>query len=133
VISEFTSKRIEHPLYVTSFELRDGEKDKFILFMGDSEGSLHQVRLKEIVDKDSKKKDTRQVFVLEKSNFNYHRLSIHKLLCVHKENILFSLSYDQTAMGYEEMTEKQFLKMPNTRKQIFTSCAWLDGLLVLGD
>jgi hypothetical protein len=41
IIQDLSSKRVEHPLYASSFELKDGEKDKFLLFVGDSEGSLH--------------------------------------------------------------------------------------------
>jgi|JI6StandDraft_1071083.scaffolds.fasta_scaffold06094_5 hypothetical protein len=89
--------------------------------------------MKEQQDKDSKSKELRPVFILEKSNFSYHRLTIHKLLSVYRENTLFTLSFDQTATGYEEMTEKQFFKFRNPRKQLFTACAWIDGIFVLAD
>ena len=37
------------------------------------------------------------------------------------------------AIGYEEATEKQFLKQKNPRKNLFTSCIWYHNILMLAD
>lgn len=41
VIKDFALKKVKDPVYPTCVELRDGEKDKFTLYVGDSEGKLH--------------------------------------------------------------------------------------------
>lgn len=64
IVQDLSNKRIEQPLYASSFELKDGEKDKFMLFAGDSEGSLHQIILREQLDKESRSKEARPVFIL---------------------------------------------------------------------
>jgi hypothetical protein len=38
------SKKSEHPVYPTSFDLQDGEINNFTLYMGDSAGNLHIIK-----------------------------------------------------------------------------------------
>lgn len=83
VVNDFAVKRVDYPVYPTSVELRDGEKEKFMLYVGDSEGNLHEIRIKEAQIKDSKKKDTKMVFERDKP-LQMHRLSIHRIVCITK-------------------------------------------------
>ena len=73
------------------------------------------------------------MYVLERSSFGFHRLNINYIHRVAKENILFTLSYDQLVIGYEEATEKQFMKRKNPRKHLFISCVWYNNILILVD
>ena len=52
VITDFSIKKLnENPVYITNFEIKDGEREKFILYAGDSEGALHVIKCKEIIEK----------------------------------------------------------------------------------
>lgn len=134
MITDFSIKKLnENPVYVTYFDIKDGEREKFILYAGDSEGALHVIKCKEIVEKEMKRKENKVVYMLEKSNFGYHRLTINGILRVPKENVVFTLSFDQMMIGYEEATEKQFIKQKNPRKNLFTSCIWYKNTLILSD
>ena len=47
-VSEFSLKKVESPIYPTALDLHDGEINNFVLFLGDSGGSLHVLREVEV-------------------------------------------------------------------------------------
>lgn len=36
-------------------------------------------------------------------------------------------------IGLEELTEKKFFKFANSRKRLFTSIVWMEGMLAIAD
>jgi len=79
------SKKTEHPVYPTSFDLHDGEVNSFTLYMGDSAGNLHiikEIELPQTYEESFAK--PRTAFEIDRSNYNYHRLAINNILYVPK-------------------------------------------------
>ena len=94
--------------------MRDDEYLK--IYVGDQEGSIHLIR------PETHKPDS--VFIIDKSNHNYHRINIIQLLLVQKDNALYSIGFDQKVQAYEELAQKTFFTYKNPHKCLFTSMAW---------
>ncbi|KAL4445096.1 hypothetical protein ABPG74_018824 [Tetrahymena malaccensis] len=115
VIFDFSMKKMtNNSTYISCIHCKDGENLQ--LYAGDTEGSLHMIR------PESLKKNS--VYILEKSNYNYHRLHVIQVISVAKDNQLFSIGYDQKIYGFEELAGKQFFNYKNPHKCLFTSICW---------
>eukprot|EP01016_Furgasonia_blochmanni_P038785 TRINITY_DN4728_c0_g2_i5.p1 TRINITY_DN4728_c0_g2~~TRINITY_DN4728_c0_g2_i5.p1 ORF type:complete len:316 (-),score=45.38 TRINITY_DN4728_c0_g2_i5:1735-2682(-) len=117
-LTNFSVKKMlsQHPL-ITAMSTRSGENPG--VYVGDSEGNVHFLRHRKLaVHYDP------HPYEIEKTNIGVHRLSVIQLLVVLKENILFSIGYDQKIVAYEANTGKQFYTMSNPHKCIFTAIDW---------
>ena len=56
------------------------------IYIGDTEGSLHIVK-PEIAKREA-------ALMIEKSNYNYHRINILKILPIIKDSIIFTIGFD---------------------------------------
>ncbi len=61
---------MNHISYITEITVRESES--LALYAGDNEGSMH------VIKPENNKKDS--PFIIEKSNFNYHRLHILQII-----------------------------------------------------
>ena len=134
VLMDFSPKKMEKPVYPSTFELHDGETSNFILYIGDSAGNLHIVREYEIegVIEDSQGK-FKTGFEIDRSNYSHHRLSINSIVYVPKEHMVVTSGYDQYIYGFESLSEKLTLKYANPKKCIFTSVIWAQNLIIASD
>ncbi|EGR30566.1 WD repeat protein, partial [Ichthyophthirius multifiliis] len=107
-------KMVNNSTYITCIHCKEGENVQ--LYAGDTEGSIHIIR-PETLKKSSG-------YVLEKSNYNYHRLHVIQFISVSKDNQLFTIGYDQKILGFEELASKQFFSLKNPHKCLFTSICW---------
>ncbi len=94
------------------------KEQQLSLYAGDSEGSIHILRPDPTWLHNNNKAD---FFLLEKSNFGFHRLLVIQLLAVEKENHIFSISYDQRIQGFDDISGKKMFTYVNPNKCLFTA------------
>ena len=75
-------KMMNHNVYITHIHLREDDTSK--IYVGDTEGSIHLIK-----PEVSNKADS--TYMIEKSNYNYHRIHVMQILFVAKDNALFSI------------------------------------------
>ena len=118
VISNLSIKRvIDKPVHISTFSVTQSEN--FTLFAGDTDGGIHMLVAEEYWKKDSP-------LQIEKTTTTYHRLTVIQILLITKENIIFSIGYDQQLVGFEAISGKQFYDLRNPHKVLFTSLVWDD-------
>jgi len=71
-----------------------------------------------------KQKEASKEFVLEESLTNRHRITIVQILLLPKENVIYTISYDQKVLGIELSGFKVFFSYKNPFKTNFTCLAW---------
>ena len=72
VIYDFSMKKMmNHNVYITTIHLREDDNTK--IYVGDTEGSIHLIK-PEVQNK------VESTYMIEKSNYNYHRIHIIQVL-----------------------------------------------------
>jgi len=113
-VTHFTEKFLldTKNLFISSIALKAGDMGTIIA--GDSFGTIHFL----------KQKESAKEFILEESLTNRHRITIVQILLLPKENVIYTISYDQKVLGIELSGFKVFFSYKNPFKTNFTCLAW---------
>ena len=120
-VQEFPSARPgQQPnVWLTCFDCKQGESLQ--VFAGDSEGSMY---IFEALETWREEKDC--LFRLHTKQDLIHRIGVIQVLLVVQENLIFTISYDQTLKWFEA-TEKERAthnELSNPNKTVFTCLCW---------
>lgn len=116
IIRDFSPKKgIDQIVYINSLISKVTENTIY-LYGGDTEGNIHYFK------QNAWKNDS--PFILEKTISSFHKLTIINILIVQKDNVVFTIGYDQKIQGFDETSGKQIFNHSNPHKCLFTDLVW---------
>lgn len=108
-------------VWLYCFDSKVGEKLQ--IYCGDSEGSMYIFEHAESQALESREvKDT--LFRLKLKQEKLHKNGIIQILLVPKENLIFTISFDQTLRWFEATERAPQVTLQNPNKAIYTSICW---------